>query len=71
MDEPQYIVFVMLDEPQPTPETFGFATAGWNAVPAAGKIVQRIAPLLGVRPKLSPEDMVKLAQKAEPGTVGD
>ena len=71
MDEPQYVVVVMLDEPQPTPETYGFATAGWNAVPTAGKIVQRIAPLLGVRPKLSPGDAVKLAGKTEPGTAGD
>jgi cell division protein FtsI (penicillin-binding protein 3) len=71
MDEPQYVVLVMLDEPQPTPETYGFATAGWNAVPMAGKVVQRIAPLLGVRPKISPEDAVKLAEKTEPGTAGD
>ena len=71
MDEPQYVVVVMLDEPQATPETYGFATAGWNAVPTAGKIVQRIAPLLGVRPKLSPGDAVKLAGKTEPGTAGD
>jgi cell division protein FtsI (penicillin-binding protein 3) len=71
MDEPQFVVFVMLDEPQPTPETYGFATAGWNAVPAAGKIVERIAPLLGVRPKISPEDAVMLAQKTEPATAGD
>ena len=71
MDEPQYVVLVMLDEPQPTPETYGFATAGWNAVPMAGKIIQRIAPLLGVSPKISPEDAVKLAEKTGPGTAGD
>lgn len=71
MDRPQYVVFIMLDEPQPASETYGFATAGWNAVPTAGKIVQRIAPLLGVRPKLSPEDAIKLAGKTEPGTAGD
>jgi cell division protein FtsI (penicillin-binding protein 3) len=71
MDEPRYVAFIMLDEPQPLPETYGFATAGWNAVPTAGKIVQRIAPLLGLRPKPSPEDAVKLAGKTEPGTAGD
>ena len=36
MDEPRYVLLVMLDEPQATPETYGFATAGWNAVPTAG-----------------------------------
>jgi cell division protein FtsI (penicillin-binding protein 3) len=40
----------MLDEPQATPETFGFATSGWNAVPTAGKIIARIAPILGIDP---------------------
>ena len=30
-DKPQYLILIMLDEPQPTPETHGYATAGWNA----------------------------------------
>ncbi|WP_394085120.1 peptidoglycan D,D-transpeptidase FtsI family protein [Roseixanthobacter finlandensis] len=51
MDKPQYLVLVMLDEPQPLPETHGYATAGWNVAPAAGKIVERIAPMLGVMPR--------------------
>jgi cell division protein FtsI (penicillin-binding protein 3) len=50
MDEPRYAMVVMLDEPQPTAETFGFRTAGWNAAPIMGKTVSRIAPMLGVRP---------------------
>ncbi len=63
MDAPRYAIIVMLDEPKATPETFGFATAGWNAVPTAGKIIERIAPLLGVTPKFSPEELEKLAKK--------
>lgn len=51
MDKPQYLVLVMIDEPQPLPETHGYATSGWNAAPAAGKIVERIAPMLGVMPR--------------------
>ena len=31
MDEPRYVVVVMLDEPKVIPETFGYNTAGWNA----------------------------------------
>lgn len=50
-DRPRYLVLVMLDEPQPTPETKGFATSGYNAAPAAGKIIARIAPLLGLKPR--------------------
>jgi cell division protein FtsI (penicillin-binding protein 3) len=55
MDEPRYAMVVMLDEPKGTAETFGFRTAGWNAAPMFGKIVSRIAPMLGVRPDLKRE----------------
>ncbi|MGH6783914.1 MAG: peptidoglycan D,D-transpeptidase FtsI family protein, partial [Sphingomicrobium sp.] len=50
MDEPRYVVVVMLDEPKATAETFGFHTAGWNVAPVISKTVSRIAPMLGVRP---------------------
>jgi cell division protein FtsI (penicillin-binding protein 3) len=55
MDEPRYAMVVMLDEPKGTAETFGFRTAGWNAAPIFGKVVSRIAPMLGVRPDLNRE----------------
>jgi cell division protein FtsI (penicillin-binding protein 3) len=51
-DDPQYLVLVMLDEPQRVALTKGYATAGWNAAPTVGKIVARIGPILGVNPKL-------------------
>jgi cell division protein FtsI (penicillin-binding protein 3) len=65
MDNPRYAIIVMLDEPKATPETYGFATAGWNAVPTAGKIIARIAPLLGVKPIFTAEDIEKLAKLAK------
>jgi cell division protein FtsI (penicillin-binding protein 3) len=46
--DPRYIVFVLLDQPHGTKETGGFALAGYTAAPMAGRIIQRIAPLLGV-----------------------
>jgi cell division protein FtsI (penicillin-binding protein 3) len=49
-NDPQFAMLVVLDEPKGTKETFGYATAGWNAAPLTGRIVQRIAPLLGVKP---------------------
>ena len=55
MDEPRYAMVIMLDEPKGLPETFGFRTAGWNAAPAFGRIVSRIAPMLGVKPDLKRE----------------
>ncbi len=54
MDDPRYVLVVSIDEPQPLPETHGYATSGWNAVPTAGKVIARIAPLLGLRPKIEP-----------------
>ncbi|HSM19721.1 MAG TPA: penicillin-binding protein 2, partial [Hyphomicrobiales bacterium] len=50
-EDPQYVVLVMLDEPHGTAEPMGYATAGWNAAPTAGRIVERIAPMLGVAPR--------------------
>jgi len=50
MDEPRYVMVVMLDEPKPTADTYGFRTAGWNVAPVVSKTISRIAPMLGVRP---------------------
>jgi cell division protein FtsI (penicillin-binding protein 3) len=46
--DPRYVMFVLLDQPHGTKETGGFALAGWTAAPLAGRIISRIAPLLGV-----------------------
>jgi cell division protein FtsI (penicillin-binding protein 3) len=64
MENPRYFLMVLLDEPQALPETFGFATAGWNAVPTASKIIERIAPMLGIAPQLTDDDRAKLAKQA-------
>jgi len=55
MDEPRYVMVVMLDEPKATAETYGFRTAGWNVAPVVSKTVSRIAPMLGVRPDMKRE----------------
>jgi len=66
-DQPRYLVLVMLDEPQALPETHGFKTSGWNAVPTGGAVVARIAPLLGIQPRmdLPPADQLILASLKE------
>ena len=51
-DAPEYFVLVMLDEPQRVAASSNQATAGVNAAPTTGKIVERIAPILGVAPRL-------------------
>ena len=50
MDDPEYLVLVILDEPQPE-EPGMSATAGLNTAPVTGSIIRRIAPMLGVEPK--------------------
>jgi cell division protein FtsI (penicillin-binding protein 3) len=50
INDPQFVVLVMLDEPQGTKETHNFATAGWTAAPVTGQIIGRIGPLLGLVP---------------------
>ena len=50
MDDPKYLVLTVLDEPK-AEAGVGAATAGLNAAAAAGAIIRRIAPMLGVMPK--------------------
>ncbi len=62
-DDPRFQLLIMLDEPQALPETHGFITSGWNAVPTGGAVISRIAPLLGIEPRfdLPPSDRLILA----------
>jgi cell division protein FtsI (penicillin-binding protein 3) len=50
MDDPQYAVLVVLDDPQAAKEGGG-TTAGSNAAPAVGAVIRRSAALLGVEPR--------------------
>jgi cell division protein FtsI (penicillin-binding protein 3) len=61
-DAPEYLVLVMLDEPQRVEATHFQATAGVNAAPTAGKIIERIGPILGVAPRRE-EDQHKFDAK--------
>ena len=62
VDQPRYQLLITLDEPQPSPETHGYATSGWNAAPTAAKVIERIAPMLGLEPRfdLPPADQLLL-----------
>ncbi len=54
---PQYVLIVTLDEPVDTTLSETRRTAGWTAVPVAAEIIRRVAPLMGLRPKLEPPAM--------------
>jgi len=49
LDNPRYAMVVLVDEPHNENEQSGH-TAGWNAGEATGRIVQRVAPMLGISP---------------------
>jgi len=79
MNDPRYVVLVMMDEPKPTKETFGYATAGYTAAPSVGRIIGRLGPLYGIAPvdENSPEirrqiaiDVPRGASKAERVVAG-
>jgi cell division protein FtsI (penicillin-binding protein 3) len=57
ISDPKYLILTMVDEPHPNKQSHGYATAGWTVAPATSRIVQGIAPLLGVQPvdESSPE----------------
>ncbi|HEV2364654.1 MAG TPA: penicillin-binding protein 2 [Caulobacteraceae bacterium] len=53
-DRRRYLVLVMMDEPHAMPETGGFTTGGAVSAPIVGRIIARIAPLLGVQRQPEP-----------------
>jgi cell division protein FtsI (penicillin-binding protein 3) len=69
MNAPRYAVYMMLDEPHATKATYGYATAGWVSAPAAGRVVARIGPMLGLLPETENIAAInaQLAQPLEPG----
>jgi len=60
--DPRYVLVVMVDEPKPQKFSYGYATGGWVAAPAAKRIIEHAAPLLGLHPvdENSPEIRQKL-----------
>ena len=59
LNDPRYAVYVMLDSPIAIPETHGWYTSGWNAVPTWRKIVARVAPMLGLFPVTTNADQIE------------
>ena len=51
MNAPHYAVYFMLDEPKGNASTGGYSTAGAVSAPAAGKVIARIGPMLGLMPE--------------------
>lgn len=56
VDDPKYAIYVMIDEPKGNKSTYGYATGGWVAAPAVGRVIARMGPLLGIAPKYDVAD---------------
>ena len=55
IDDPQFVVLVVIDEPEAEKPGMG-ATAGLNAAPMVGAVIRRSAALLGVKPRTKAPD---------------
>jgi cell division protein FtsI (penicillin-binding protein 3) len=53
MDEPRYVVVVMMDAPHATEANSFVTTAAYTAAPIVGRLIARAGPLLGVIPDSS------------------
>ena len=56
MQDPQYVVYVLVLQPKPDASTHGFTTGGYISAPTVGQIIARIGPMLGIMP-LSGSDL--------------
>lgn len=50
MNDPQYVIYVLVLQPHPDATTHGFTTGGYIAAPTVGRIIARIGPMLNVLP---------------------
>lgn len=59
MNDPQYLIFVLVDEPIGNKSTYGYATGGWVAAPATAHIIEHMVRIYGLKPygSTSKEDM--------------
>ena len=53
MNDPRFVITVMIDNPKGQKSSFGYRTAGWVVAPVVSKIVSRIAPILGIKPEIN------------------
>jgi cell division protein FtsI (penicillin-binding protein 3) len=63
LDNPRYAMVILVDEPHAENAQRG-TTAGWNAGEVTGKIIARVAPMLGIAPNFDDSIDEKLVPSA-------
>jgi cell division protein FtsI (penicillin-binding protein 3) len=53
-DKPRYLFLAIYDEPKGYAESGGYSTAAWNAGVTTGRVIERVAPILGLAPRFEP-----------------
>jgi cell division protein FtsI (penicillin-binding protein 3) len=66
LGDDRYLVLIMMDAPKPNTADSGITTGAFTAAPVAGKVINRIAPFLGVRRVIITSD---LGPKPAPDTA--
>ncbi len=56
MQDPSYVIYVLVLQPHADATTHGFTTGGFIAAPTVSRIIARIGPMLGIAP--TPPDML-------------
>lgn len=63
-EDPRYAVLVVIDEPKPNAKSYGYATGGWVAAPAVGRIVAAMGAILDLdMPLTAPEEEISAPLK--------
>ena len=55
--DPKYAVFITVDEPHPNKASYGYATAGWVAVPAVARVISSMGPILNMNTEKDAPDL--------------
>jgi cell division protein FtsI (penicillin-binding protein 3) len=50
LDNPRYVILVLVDEPKGNERTQNYATGGWVAAPVVRRVIERMGPALGMLP---------------------
>ncbi len=58
INNPRYVTLMILDDPRPNANT-PYTGGGWTAAPLTGRIINRIAPLLNIKPINHDDQQIK------------
>ncbi len=50
MNDPEYVIYVVIDEPKGNKASWGYATGGWVAAPVVGNVIKSMVAVLGIPP---------------------